>query len=259
LAIAFAWIQWFNPAQESLANHTFESNRKLSDLERLRPQWVGTAYELDMGAARGAGATALDRVGAKLKEEADRLNASLDREPGGSEAERLRRYPSAYLWAQDELKRTLLAEYSNHGVVLTSALPLIAPDSLKNRRGLRSLSEIPMMDRAFQMESLLLRAASRGGAFPLEPTVIQDAWQSAPDDVRFVEAKVTLDLALEGKFLPVLLRSLCELDGKGPTVSIESLDTSPLELPDHMAESAQPRVRAQIKLSLLCFRGKKET
>src|SRR5690606_8811713 len=118
LLIVFAWFQWYKPAQESLAIVAENSTNKLSDLNRLRSEWVGSAYELDMGAARGIGQAALERVGTKLKEEADRLNVSLDREAGGSEAERLRRYPSAYLWAQDELKRALLVEYGNHGVVI---------------------------------------------------------------------------------------------------------------------------------------------
>ena len=254
--MVFLWLKWLTPARELLGTQQEAAETKLSDVQRMRPEWVGTAYASDLGAAKEIGRSVLKRLGDRLAAEAAQLTVSVDREQGGSEAERMSRYVGAYRWAQDELRRAMRGHLSGFGVEPERELPLRNPDALRGRRGIRSLEEIPPLDRAFQIESLVLLAASRAGAYPVSELQVQDAWQSAPEGTPFVEAKVSALLVLQPKALPLLLRELASLEGKGPTVRIDHVTTSPIELPETATPDGVARIQDVVRLALLCYRGK---
>lgn len=255
LGAVAAYFHVYGAARNALSDQTEAAERKLAEFERDGSSLVGAEFVSDMHAAVRLGRGSERKLAAALAEQGARLRVPVDREIGGSETERLGRYANAYRWAQDELRRTLLADLEGRSVELAAQIPLREPECIRNRRTPRSADEIAAADRAFQVESLVLRAAAKAGAFPLEAVEISAGWQAASEEELFERTRVLVHLSVEPGMLPRLLRGLLALAPGAPLSLVEAIETAPLPFPGASPVAAKPRIGARIRLIVATYRG----
>ena len=253
--LGFLVFEWLLPARTTLNEAVVSAEGQVAQARLDSEDLVGSAYKDSVQQGKAVAKAVESRLIATLKGHDEQLTSPVDQATGGSIPEKCKRYTSAYRWAQDELRRKLLAESEKRGIKGLPEVPLRTPPFLGEGRDPVDLAEIAAADRSFNVERILLTAAARAGAFPVAPAEIRGGWKAAPSDARFSDTRATLHLDVAPAEVPALVRSLCALEGNGPVVRIEKLHTEPKTLSMRKDEGVRASVLAQVGVVLAVYRG----
>ncbi|MAG55750.1 MAG: hypothetical protein CMJ83_05625, partial [Planctomycetes bacterium] len=238
LLILGAVVFWLQPATSNLDQELVTAGEKEKAFADERARRVGTMYVTDLSTARREADQALRSVTEDLENQSALLDAWFSGLAIGENGTPARdKFRDRYTFYQDELRRELAGIARTRGRASDIEIPLHQPEFLVQKREPNDESEMRSAQRVANIERLLLRAAARGSAFPRNPIEIRRGFTAPSEGSKFSEARVVIHLELPAQRLHDALKSLCELDGEGPIVRLEALDTRPRPLPKRIEEN----------------------
>ena len=244
IAILVAVVLWLVPASNDLSDQLVHARGEIPRYRSQLPALVGPSFGGDLTEAIEQGKLQGGVLAKELTQQARELARWFP--PARN------RFGSAYTFHQDEIRR-LLTEVAHIQRRKLTEVPLISPKFLAEGRDPVDVDEMLAAQRIANLESVLLRAASKAGGFPTKPIEFTEGW-SVGEGSPFQESSVVLHLSLAAGNLPAVLRSLCELKGEGPIIRLEQLSTRPRPLPERMEATDVPLIEADVRLIVSTYR-----